>query len=81
MDASILLTFNKLKHLTKKAQLSSADAEAMVSRANYCRCHGYPTVPPFKSVQPKNTRGQVDMQICFLCTTSYVFPPTDTGNG
>ncbi|CAM9577423.1 unnamed protein product, partial [Laminaria digitata] len=33
MDVSLLLTFNKLKTLAKKAQLSGADAEAMVARA------------------------------------------------
>lgn len=32
MDVSLLLTFNKLKTLAKKAQLSGADAEAMVRK-------------------------------------------------
>ena len=38
MDIPILLTFNKLKTMVRKAQLSDADAEALVSlpKSNYC---------------------------------------------
>lgn len=32
IDVSILLTFNKLKTLVKRAQLDDADADAMVSQ-------------------------------------------------
>lgn len=55
MDVSVLLTFNKLRSMAKRAGLVGDDAEAMVSQLKSCRRHLYTkyhasTIP---SVYPK----------------------------